>query len=524
MSNKKLGWVITFYQTSDDGLENLRKLIDILSTENYYLVLSSHSVVPEDIQEKCDYVIFEKCNTVDERQYSHGVPENLSIKHAFDHLKFMGIEWSYKMCYDNEIVDIQWFKNWIKDYKYDFVTCRWGDQILATHSFFCKVDFLLKTFPVYRTIDEMFSHSNVLEICWENVIRSKGLLDKVFSYPSKEEFFGPNKMDKFEFNYLKINVSFDQSECKFYIENKGKDWPFDVYIYDYYTNFLAYKMLNCFLLTNTSAWAIPGCTIKPENGYYVEIYPKNTKTKITRFINVKDFSNQHHLKNKIKTYKKEDPRFHEYYDLMKGDLYKKVDLKEKLKEIKSYVDIGSNFGFASMEYAENPNCNVYMIDADPRNIMLLKKNFNHMGNVKLMYYAIADTDGEVDFYLDKKSTLTSGLTKTMDDREYECLKVPSITPNTLFDTKITEDQIDFLKIDIEGGEYVFFDKISDNNLQKIKQILIEFHQNTDKKLLKILEKLLDNNFDYTWIPLNPYNNPYVLNNEMGIIYATNVSY
>ena len=46
----------------------------------------------------------------------------------------------------------------------------------------------------------------------------------------------------------------------------------------------------------------------------------------------------------------------------------------------------------------------------------------------------------------------------------------------------------FLKLDIEGGEEDLFQSISDNNLKKIKQLVIEFHNSNEEEIPKRLAK------------------------------------
>jgi hypothetical protein len=52
--------------------------------------------------------------------------------------------------------------------------------------------------------------------------------------------------------------------------------------------------------------------------------------------------------------------------------------------------------------------------------------------------------------------------------------VPSITLDRLFEDKIV-DKIDFLKIDCEGAEKKVLLGVSDQNLDKIRKISMEFH-------------------------------------------------
>jgi hypothetical protein len=99
------------------------------------------------------------------------------------------------------------------------------------------------------------------------------------------------------------------------------------------------------------------------------------------------------------------------------------------------------------------------------------------------------------------------------------IEVPSISPNTLIKNYIDESHIDLMKIDIEGAEYMFFDTISDTNLKKVKKIIIEFHNNDNYEVMKILRKLAKNNFTFKLFNWGSFTNEYIIENKMGVIYA-----
>lgn len=54
----------------------------------------------------------------------------------------------------------------------------------------------------------------------------------------------------------------------------------------------------------------------------------------------------------------------------------------------------------------------------------------------------------------------------------------TININTIFDEVLT-DRIDFLKIDVEGGEEEIINNITDENLQKLRCFSAEFHKTND---------------------------------------------
>jgi hypothetical protein len=58
----------------------------------------------------------------------------------------------------------------------------------------------------------------------------------------------------------------------------------------------------------------------------------------------------------------------------------------------------------------------------------------------------------------------------------------------------------FIKLDIEGGEYELFDSLSDDDLKKIKQLVIEFHDPYNTKILERLAKT------HWLVHLHPNNN------------------
>jgi hypothetical protein len=102
------------------------------------------------------------------------------------------------------------------------------------------------------------------------------------------------------------------------------------------------------------------------------------------------------------------------------------------------------------------------------------------------------------------------------------ITVPSITPNTLIEEYIDEDLIDLMKVDIEGAEYDFFETISDDNLKKIKRLIIEFHNNDGKKVMNIITKLTKNNFKFKLSKWTVECGDYIIENKMGIIYAERI--
>ena len=299
---KREGFIITYYKTNEESQVLLEKTIETISKENYYLVVGSHTPLSVELQNKCDYYFYQEQDIVDNRKWSHGVAENNLIEMALHHLKFKGINWTFKVCYDAIINDPLIFTEWRKDYKYGFVSCMWGNHIISSNSFFANVDFVLNNIVFYHTIEDMFKVSTYLEDCWEKDIFKNKVQNQIFTYPSKEEFFGPNnKMDAIALDYNKFNFWFDPSENKFHIQNIGPDIIGDLKIIDYYTDLWVYHAPTHTQPANSTMWILSpfyqymGMS---QNGFYMELNLNGLI--IRRNFGIKDFDDKHPLSKKYK--------------------------------------------------------------------------------------------------------------------------------------------------------------------------------------------------------------------------------
>jgi FkbM family methyltransferase len=68
-------------------------------------------------------------------------------------------------------------------------------------------------------------------------------------------------------------------------------------------------------------------------------------------------------------------------------------------------------------------------------------------------------------------------------------KIKSISLDTLIKTN-NIDVVDILKIDVEGSEFEILENISEETLQKINQITVEFHDFIDPKLKVSTKKII----------------------------------
>jgi FkbM family methyltransferase len=522
----RYGFVVTYFKSSDEGEKLLIDLIKTLSKQNYYLILASHSAdVPLEVQQLCDFYFYQELNIVDDRKYSHGVAENNLIEIALQHLKHKKIEWTYKVCYDVVIEDVSRFDDWIQDYNYSFVSCNWGHNFLCTHSFFANVNFILNNIDFYDSIEEMFAIDNVLENCWQKNIEDKKLKHEVYSYADKQTFFSEyNKLDTLAYQYHDFTFTVDLEDKKFYITNSGPDFIGEFRIYDYYSDTCIYAESSVKHSSGITMWIVPPCVqymSKAKNGFYLEMIPQDNNQIIRKNILIKDFSYKDPLHKKFKTFKRAEIKYNEYCDFDEFYLYKEININ--LDKIRNFVDIGANLGFFSVPLIRK-NIKTYMIDADTNNYNILKESYSKDKNIKIIGKAISNVDGEVNFYIEEGGgSVVSSLFEVnamgLNPPTRRKVTVPSITPNTLIEEYVDEEYIDLMKVDIEGGEYILFDSISDDNMQKISKFIIEIHNNENYEILSILQKLAKNGFYYKLHNWGDFTNSYIIENKMAVIHA-----
>jgi FkbM family methyltransferase len=521
-NDTKIGFILTYFHNSTEGYELLKKNASILSKENYYFIIASHSPLPSEIQEICDFYFYQQKNVVDDRKYSHGVAESNLIEISLNHLKSQGIHWTYKVSYDIEVNDVSRFNDWQKNFDYDFVSCKWGNNIVCTNSFFANIDFLLNNIDFYSSIEEMFSVNTVLENCWEKNIIDKNLQDKIFYYENKQVFYGENKIDILAYDYNDISFLYSENENRFYITNNIQGRTIKKFrIFDYYSDTLIDAPTNAEITSGITWWFSPPMAEyvpSAKNGYYLEVYfPEKT---IRKNILVKDFDKKHPLHKKFKTMKFEEIKFNEYSEFSEYQLYKEFQVT--FDDIKTYVDVGANYGMSSIPFLTN-DIKVYMVDADSYNINILENAFGKNKKVEIIHKAIHTYDGNVDFFEQPGASVVSSIDfSNVNGSDSNRIKktVQCITPNTLMEKYIHEEYIDLMKIDIEGGEYNFFETITDENLKRINKMVIEYHLNTDQRVMKIVKKLAKNDFRFKLAKWEKQNeDDYVVLHKMGIIYA-----
>ena len=142
------------------------------------------------------------------------------------------------------------------------------------------------------------------------------------------------------------------------------------------------------------------------------------------------------------------------------------------KTFNTVVDVGANIGMWSDYINRVSKCGkIYALEPNKQALKILKESYTKNEFI-IVEKALMDKDGELEFFVDDNNS-TIGATKHFDN-----LKTSYVVPGVSFRTFLKENNIsyiDLFKMDIESGEYPFFESLEKQDLDKIGNMLIEYH-------------------------------------------------
>lgn len=167
------------------------------------------------------------------------------------------------------------------------------------------------------------------------------------------------------------------------------------------------------------------------------------------------------------------------------------------------VDCGSNVGLSVIYFKKLfPLSKVIAFEPDPVLIDCLKENLkkNNISGVELIEKAVWINDAGVSFGSDG----ADGGSVFLDKNK---IAVPSVRLNQILEK---ENDVDFLKMDIEGAEIeVFLD--CEKTIAKVKNIFVEYHSwiNQPQRLDQLLHLFASNGFRYYITSIGREINPFI---------------
>ena len=184
-----------------------------------------------------------------------------------------------------------------------------------------------------------------------------------------------------------------------------------------------------------------------------------------------------------------------------------------IRQAKIIIDVGAHIGLFSLYcHAINPLAKIFALEPEPNNIKRLTKTLalNTVLSAKILPVALAGKTGKGRLILTPDSH--NHYLGTADALE-EGIIVKTLTLSALKKQEKLK-QIDLLKMDIEGGEYDIFENLSATDYLGIKYIILEYHEDKERRR-KDLEKILrENGFGVQVFPSQ-------FDKTMGFVFANN---
>jgi FkbM family methyltransferase len=192
------------------------------------------------------------------------------------------------------------------------------------------------------------------------------------------------------------------------------------------------------------------------------------------------------------------------------------------------IDCGANIGISVLRYKQLfPQARILAFEPDPQAYDLLERNIksNKIDNVKTIQAAVWSAEGTMPFYTEPGQG-----SHLVEIRSYR-KGMPQIDVNTIALVDYLDEEIDLLKIDIEGAELEVL-KHSVNELGMVKNLIVEVHYHVDHPtfLSSILEILNQADFNVSMVTpdlaqhlftlKNPYEQPNTRNaDNYPVLYA-----
>src|SRR5712692_4506076 len=134
------------------------------------------------------------------------------------------------------------------------------------------------------------------------------------------------------------------------------------------------------------------------------------------------------------------------------------------------LDLGAHIGTFSL-LAARAGARVLAFEPDASNFVLLTENVSAYSTVEAVPLAVAGTSGRRTLRRQSRCT-TSGWSlceREGDSQCIDCISLPEIWEQWHL------DQIDLLKLNVEGAEYEIIRELPISLLQNVKRVFLEFH-------------------------------------------------
>lgn len=191
------------------------------------------------------------------------------------------------------------------------------------------------------------------------------------------------------------------------------------------------------------------------------------------------------------------------------------------------LDPATNFRCGFTEFIKKNYVNsdrIYLVEANKKNIPLLKKCWEEYQNVNFFNLAISqyeNTEGKCKLFYSEESapyyqtcsTNINHVKKHHNGCQIKSFTIEAISLNNFIEKYVEGNKIDYLSIDLEGIDY---DVVMSLNLMKydIQNISIEFVHMTRKQIRVMIKKLNSYGYSYMGYGYDLYNLDYLFSKKV----------
>jgi FkbM family methyltransferase len=337
-----------------------------------------------------------------------------------------------------------------------------------------KIPICLYNLDVYEGFFDQFNDIHYLD--FKNMITNNSLIQNVLSNVESKY---PTELDNSHVRYknlVRFSSRWDPVDQRVYFSASGYVEKVRISIREYKSNAVAWSVVYDELAPNCEYWIlpIPKSTHDYETsdvvaGVKLCIYDEETGKQLYEYPYFIKFVDIPHidLSNSI-------PYHINYLEFFVRDKYKRF-----IEKYDTVVDVGANVGvFTSYLLHKKAAKKIIAVECDGRALKDLKNNFYTNPAVTVIEKALNVSNEPITLYEVIDNPVVS-TTIPKSDLQFKSDDLPSV--GRLVDTVTLDDivsefgTIDLLKVDIEGGEYNIFEKVSNDTLGSINNILIECH-------------------------------------------------
>ncbi len=195
------------------------------------------------------------------------------------------------------------------------------------------------------------------------------------------------------------------------------------------------------------------------------------------------------FKNKVEI-RKQDSDLPIFYQVF-ADLQYDISFSLKYTPLR-IIDCGANVGYASLYFSSLfPSAEIIAVEPDNKNFIQLSRNTQNYKNITAVKAAVWHRNTEM--VIKNKSQLSAGF-EVEESGSNDNVELIGITIDEVI-AKNNFEEVDILKIDIEGAEYELFTNNPHSWLSKTRCLIIELHDNLKPGISKHFFKEMA---EYNW--------------------------